>query len=368
VLKYGLVLLSALVLFNQRAMAWADRGHQIVGQIAEETIKPSTKDFVRGIMGLEPLSVSATFPDHVKDDPRYAHREKDPSKQADDIHDFGDFHFCEIPVGYDYDTKPVKAVKDCYGVITGAIAILKQKDDSAAGKVEKQIALRYLAHVMGDISMPLHVGNGLDRGGNGCQVKWQPDPKVPAISTNFHAFWDDNLVNYLGETYADPATGKKPARYMGEFMVYIRARHSDLMSEAGKSKYGAGDLKSWLMESATVRESGMYPDNPEDMKGVPKGDEPKHRKYCVYYVDQASGTVAQGSVVDPAAIPVLGKEYGDQYANVAEMQMLKGGLRLAATLDAIADDASKSKPLPPTLNNAEEDAILKAVQSQFKNK
>ena len=72
------------------------------------------------------------------------------------------------------------------------------------------IALRYLAHVMGDITMPFHVGNGYDRGANGCQIAWQRSATATPSKTNLHSFWDDALVLYLGTTYADQATGKRP--------------------------------------------------------------------------------------------------------------------------------------------------------------
>ena len=61
-----------------------------------------------------------------------------------------------------------------------SIEILK---DINASREMKMIALRFLIHVVGDIHQPLHVGNGYDRGGNVCQVKYQKSPEATEPET-----------------------------------------------------------------------------------------------------------------------------------------------------------------------------------------
>ena len=65
------------------------------------------------------------------------------------------------------------------------IATLKNKKSK---KEEKQIALKFIVHLIGDLHQPLHVGNGLDRGGNDVRLKWFNE------STSSHRLCTNNLI------------------------------------------------------------------------------------------------------------------------------------------------------------------------------
>ena len=147
VLALGLFTLS----LQSRAYAWGDLGHEVVGDIAEQLIEPQTKSYVRGILGVEPFVAAATWPDHVRDDDRFGHTDYDPEKHDHDDHDFAPFHICEIPTGYTFENNPMQTAKNCYGAAVHSVEILK---NASASREEKMIALRYLIHVMGDISVP----------------------------------------------------------------------------------------------------------------------------------------------------------------------------------------------------------------------
>ncbi len=349
-----------LVLFSSSmAFAWADLGHSIVGAVAEETMKPETRDYLRGLMGLEPLSVSAIFPDHVRDDDRFGHKDPDVSKRGADTHDFGDFHFCEIPTGFTYDTKPEHSTKDCYGAIQGSIALLKSKTSTTA---EKQLAIRYLAHVMGDIAQPLHIGNGFDLGGNACQVTVQETPERNPMKTNLHAFWDDGIVVFLGTTYADPAQKIGNAKYMNQYLSAFERLRPEMLTPTAKAQYGAGTVKDWMLESQALRENGLYPDAPGSMDGIPAGERAKHRPYCQWFEDQASSKPGAGSAIDKSKIPVLDLAYEKKFAPVVETQLLKAGLRLAALLD----DVALSQPKALRMTDAQQEDTLSRVQTAFK--
>ena len=66
-------------------------------------------------------------------------------------------------------------------------------------KEEKQNALRFLVHLVGDLHQPLHVGNGKDRGGNSVRLKWFGE------STNLHSVWDSKLIYYQKLSYTEYA-------------------------------------------------------------------------------------------------------------------------------------------------------------------
>jgi hypothetical protein len=341
----------------QKVFGWADLGHEIVGAVAEQTIQPSTEDFVRGILGVEPLAVAAVFPDHVRDDARFAHYESNPQKRDHDVHDFGGYHFCDIPTGFTYDTKPVKEIKDCYGVIQGAIRLLKDTSGKVS-RAEKMIALRYLVHVMGDISQPLHVGNGFDKGGNTCQIAFQKDDHAPAVPVNLHTFWDDNMVAFLGTTYADPAAHVPAAKAMYQYMTALKVRRPEMLTADAKAKYSQGHLKMWIEEAGAIRESGLYPDPRGAMDKVAKGQEYKNRPYC---------NLPVGPVPANIQIPQIGVDYEKKFAPIVENQLLKAGLRLAATLDQIANDNSGPHRSTELMTTGEQESVLSKLQEGFSN-
>lgn len=340
--RFGLVaavLFTCSTLVAPAAMAWDDLGHSVVGGIAEQNLEPGTAAWIRGLIGIEPLSVAAIFPDHVRDDQRFGHQVPKGQSKAGDDNNFDDYHFCEIPAGTTYDTKPNKDPKDCYGAIQGSIAILK---DSSSSREEKGIALRYLVHVMGDITQPLHVGNGADLGGNLCQIHFKNQPKP----VNFHSFWDGQMVFAVG----DAVHGK----YDGEIVAGLKQAHADLFTEAAKAQYGQGSVKDWLAEAAQIRDSGLYPD--DQVTGVVKGQETTTRPYC-------GSMIAGAAQIDPSQIPNLDQAYISKWEPVTEMQLIKGGLRLAKTLDDIAAQVAAGQP---SINDQQQQSILSDVQAKFK--
>jgi hypothetical protein len=358
-----LIVGMGLVLTAPQAFGWSDMGHSIVGEIAEQNIRPQTKDFVRGVLGIEPLAVAATWPDHVRDDGRFGHKDADPDKRDADIHDFANYHFCEIPSGFTYDTKPNKDVKDCYGAITKSTQLLKDTSGQVS-REQKMIALRYLVHVMGDVHQPLHVGTGYDIGGNSCQIRWRNN------QTNLHSFWDDGIVQYLGETYA--TTGGHKAMWYPDYVSNMKRLYPDQFTDLGKQSAYKGDLKQWLLESQQIRDGGVYPDAPGQMQNVKKGEEYKNRPYCFWFSDQTHNVIGQGSALPGKipinVIPVLDEDtYVKPYAKVAEAQLIKAGLRLAATLDEIAQVVAQSAKPDAVIDNTLQEAVVKSIQDAFRN-
>lgn len=354
--------MSVSSVMPNKAHAWGDLGHEIVGEIAERVLDAKGKNVVRGILGIEPLAVAATWPDKVRsDNNRFAHDEPDPAKRDHDHRDFDPFHFCEIPVGYTYETAPKKFAKNCYGAIVNGMAVLKSPRKS---REEKMIALRYLIHVVGDIHQPLHVGNGYDRGANACQIKWKEKPEGGfEQAMNFHSFWDGTMVKNLGDSYADFPNKVYPPRYFNEFVDRMVKRDPSAITKEAKAKVGAINVSNWLMESAALREK-IYPDNPQDMGGVKKGEEYKSRPYCLWYLNQDTDKQpAPGSQINRDKIPVLGQEYASQHVSTVEQRLVAAGLRLAAILDSIGKEVAS-----PSVTDSQEDKILKGVQDGLRNK
>ena len=64
-------------------------------------------------------------------------------------------------------------------------------------KTDKIVALKFLVHLIGDLHQPLHVGNGVDRGGNDYKVTWFGE------ETNLHRVWDSHLIDLQKLSYKE---------------------------------------------------------------------------------------------------------------------------------------------------------------------
>jgi hypothetical protein len=252
------IAVSAVLAFPATAVGFGALGHQIVGAIADERLANSpTGEKIKHLLDGITLETASVIPDEIKgwdkkgvDDPsafRYtAHpkidaqladfwRANQPTHQMDSpnpSHHW--FHYTDVPL------RPVQKYADgkagrskwdvvqmipyCTDVLTGKIP--EQNDR----KITKPIAIILLAHFVGDIHQPLHVGAEFfdpqgrstdperdksalgDEGGNTIYIRLRGDPlhgRLPH-SKRLHSFWDVDTVNaHLPEV---PETMKKEER------------------------------------------------------------------------------------------------------------------------------------------------------------
>jgi hypothetical protein len=340
----------------------------VIGAIAEQRMSAEAKAYVAGVLGLEPLALSATWADSVRDDERFGHNENDYDRNRKDADDFNfsTYHFIDLPAGFTYDTRPNHDLKDSFGAIRGSLAILQ---DAKAKPAEKMIALRYLIHMVGDIHQPLHVGNWHDVGGNFCQVYYK-ESKEPK---NLHAVWDANLIEDLGLSLKNSSDPKASPPYYPEFVALLKQLRADEFNAPKPTDVSLSAIKSWIDESANLRDNkanraiGVYPEKAGQMNQYP-GTEYMHRSYCMWFSDSKNGVFGDTSPrnkkdIPDSAIPRLDAEYVNVNLKVVERQVMTAGIRLAAVLDDLALKTSKECSLPPP----QQQSIIKTIQSLFHN-
>lgn len=106
------------------------------------------------------------------------------------------WHWVTVPDGMTYiETTPPKE-GDAYTALMNFKKILKDESSSLA---DKQLALKFTIHLIGDLHQPLHTGNGNDRGGNDVKVKWF------GKNTNLHRIWDSEIIEGQGLSYSEKA-------------------------------------------------------------------------------------------------------------------------------------------------------------------
>ena len=204
-------LLVIYTLLSSFVLGWGKTGHRIVGKVAETYLTKNAKTQIKKLMGHHDLSRMSNWADEIKSDPEW--------KKAND------WHWCTIPDGETY--KKDKHSGQAVEKINEFISTLKNKKSK---KEEKQIALKFIVHLIGDLHQPLHVGNGLDRGGNNVRLKWFNE------STNLHSIWDSKLIDFQKLSYS-------------EYANYIL-----LKEDRGKiRKWQGDDILTYIHESRDLR-------------------------------------------------------------------------------------------------------------------
>ena len=170
-----LAVASALALPTP-AFAWAYPGHRIVGTIADLVLQAHYPEVYKRVQGLltikgpdgkevkRTLGEVAVFPDCAKNDPRFCGRV--PTQEELDYaarnKSHGAFHFTDVPIEQ-HRYKPGSAGTgeiDIVQMIEYAVAQLRGKSPPQKPNVNltDPEAVWLLAHLVGDLHQPLHVG------------------------------------------------------------------------------------------------------------------------------------------------------------------------------------------------------------------
>jgi hypothetical protein len=272
-IKVLAALAGAIALFPSPALAWGKTGHRVVAAIADTQLSGLARAQITQILGPgESLDEAANWPDEMRSAPGQFWQ-----KTATPWH-FMDFN------GIIYDGPPPEG--DAFQAINRFAAVLK---DPKASLADKQTALRFVVHLVGDLHQPLHVGHPGDEGGNKVSVMWFGKP------SNLHTVWDSGLPDNEQLSFTELAA--KLERHLS---------NRDIIS--------AWDInpRDWVSESAELRER-IYanlpaPRPPKGKKKLPKGEKP---------------------------LPDLSYDYVYKFQPVMERQLQKAGVRLAAFLNAI---------------------------------
>jgi S1/P1 Nuclease len=203
------------------AFAWGQNGHRVTGAIAEPLLSRKAKTAITAILGNESLAEASTWADEMKSSP-------EPFWQTT----ANPWHWVTVPPGKTYAEVGAPPEGDAYSALKQFAVTLK---DTKATKEEKQLALRFSIHIIGDLHQPLHVGNGEDRGGNDKKVVFMRD------ETNLHSVWDSNLIDREQLSYTE----------MTAFL-------SRKITPALRREWSVTDPLVWIGESASIRDT-IYP-------------------------------------------------------------------------------------------------------------
>ena len=148
--------------------------------------------------------------------------------------DMDPYHFINFPK----DANTYEQQRDCklrtciIEAIAWYVQVLKSPD---APRNEKRIALRFVAHLVGDIHQPLHAGFAEDRGGNSVNVRFN------GRKENLHSLWDTALVKLEEGTPAE-----------------IAARIQAAVTSDDVQQWQQGTPAEWALESLAIVRTQVY--------------------------------------------------------------------------------------------------------------
>ncbi len=309
----GIAAAAILGLLAPSLDAFAEHGHRIVGLVAEMHLKDAEGARVlaevrRILKPQETLADASVWPDTIKT-PTYEDSDTGLFRLAHPAQDT--YHYTnpafQLP-RYDAaapGTRPtdiLQTTRECIRVLRGTSKAFTARE-----------ALRMLAHLVGDMHQPLHVGNSfvsasgplrfvLPEGPTGWRTTSGGNALVygPQDRFNLHSYWDSHIVN-LAMRRDDAGT------YAGRLVKEV---------PVGAEWRDKGDPDAW--PERWVNEGlGLAREAHRDVR------------LSIYLGPDESGrTPHRWRIEQPAG-------YDDRAREQIRLQLAKGGYRLAALLKAI---------------------------------
>ena len=157
--------------FSLTTFGWGRLGHHIIADLAKSHTTRSVQDSVNKYLSGESWHETSVW--------------MDVARRYDQYDYMRNWHFINIEEGEVYSP----TIAGGNNVITQLdIAIANLKNRQNLTPYEIKLNLRVLFHLMGDLHNPLHVGYGIDRGGNTIDVFFNND------TLSLHRFWDAEVL------------------------------------------------------------------------------------------------------------------------------------------------------------------------------
>jgi nuclease S1 len=201
------------------AYGWGEKGHRIVANLADTHLTEQARKEVRKLLPEgTTLADAAVWPD----------------REGRRITEFDRLHHVSIPdnaAGYDQqrDCRGRNCMVEALNWFTSIITDVKVPINV------RLIALRYVAHLVGDMHQPLHAGRQEDRNGTDIIVNYR------AQTNSLHLFWDINIVEM------EEGSAEQMANWL---------QAGTTMEE--RTKWQSGDPKTWTDESFRLSRSHAY--------------------------------------------------------------------------------------------------------------
>lgn len=281
VFRFGIAMTLALA--ATPSFAWGEFAHRKTAEIAQANLTPAARAEVRRILA---QGASVDTPDCPLSTIGDASVWPDCARAMGDRFAFSaPWHYQNIDVCKPFDITANCPDGNCVTAqIPKQLAIVADRRATPAARAQ---ALAFVVHLVGDMHMPLHIGDKHDRGGNDVRAIYGvKDPD----RMNLHRIWDSDL--------AERALTDPPA---------VTARS---VSAADRKAMAGGTIADWARESWELSRTLVYP----QLRDLPDS--------CPI----AAGTRSR-------ARPIIDARYVEAAKQPLRQQVERAGVRLAMLLN-----------------------------------
>jgi len=208
------------LVMNSPAYARGAKCHEIVALIAEKHLTDQARlRLVELLPKNETLAQAATWPDKV----RKAMPQMNP------------LHYVDVPRGStSYDRERDCARQNC--IVEAINWYLKVLKSDEAPLEEKQLALNYIVHLVGDLHQPLHVGFLDDLGRTKTKITFEGKEQT------LHELWDSGM---LGTEHGSAKA--------------LASRFDQEVEADERAAWESGRPRDWANESIAINTRYVYP-------------------------------------------------------------------------------------------------------------
>jgi len=210
-----------LLSLSSQVQGFGQTGHRVVGAIAEKHLSHKAKRMIKKLLVNEDMAEAATFSDEQRSNPsEFWQKTATP------------WHYVNVHEGEVYETAPPEG-----DAITALEMFSKQLKSKETSLETKQIALKFIIHIIGDLHQPFHTGTDIDRGGGTIKLTFFNE------ETNLHRVWDEHLIDNQKLSYTE-----------------WTHRLNRKISKQQVKAWSEIDPKVWVAESQKLR-LGLYPED-----------------------------------------------------------------------------------------------------------
>jgi hypothetical protein len=193
----------------------------VTGALAELYLTDEAKKAIAQLLPNEDLAEISTYADEMRsNESEYWQKTATP------------WHYVTVHRGKTYEQEGAPKEGDA---VTALAMFTKQLKDPKTSFADKQLALKFIVHIIGDLHQPFHTGTTEDHGGGTIKLNflW--------TDTTLHRLWDEDLIDKQLLSYS-------------EWTNWLCRK----ITAENVKQWSSTDPKVWIAESVKLR-LGLYP-------------------------------------------------------------------------------------------------------------